>query len=159
MTESWRTLAPKYLIREFEAAQPIRLRRMTPTEEAAAAQRRWIIVRLGGSVLFLVADRARIVLAGPLKAGPAGIAVIIIAIVFRIALPFVGDEARQPRPPHDAGSRPPPTPGGTTTARVRSSRDRNRSGLDRDGPYASREDAARAPQIARERAAKWNAED
>ncbi|CAN5439755.1 hypothetical protein BH09ACT4_BH09ACT4_08650 [soil metagenome] len=32
-------------------------------------------------------------------------------------------------------------------------------GLDRDGPYASREDAERAPEIARERAAAWNAED
>ena len=30
---------------------------------------------------------------------------------------------------------------------------------DRDGPYATREDAARAPEIARERAANWNAED
>jgi hypothetical protein len=32
-------------------------------------------------------------------------------------------------------------------------------GSDRDGPYASREDAERAPQIAQERAAKWNSED
>jgi len=28
-----------------------------------------------------------------------------------------------------------------------------------DGPYASQEDAARAPEIARARAAEWNAED
>jgi len=32
-------------------------------------------------------------------------------------------------------------------------------GSDRDGPYASREEAERAPEIARERAADWNAED
>ena len=32
-------------------------------------------------------------------------------------------------------------------------------GVDRDGPYASREEAERAPQIAQERAAAWNAED
>lgn len=32
-------------------------------------------------------------------------------------------------------------------------------GSDRDGPYASREDAQRAPEIARERAAQWAAED
>ncbi len=32
-------------------------------------------------------------------------------------------------------------------------------GVDRDGPYSSREEAERAPEIARERAAKWNAED
>jgi hypothetical protein len=32
-------------------------------------------------------------------------------------------------------------------------------GVDRDGPYSSREEAERAPQIARERAAKWAAED
>ena len=32
-------------------------------------------------------------------------------------------------------------------------------GSERDGPFASREDAARAPQIAQERAAEWNAED
>jgi hypothetical protein len=32
-------------------------------------------------------------------------------------------------------------------------------GVDRDGPYSSREEAARAPEIARERAAKWNSED
>ena len=32
-------------------------------------------------------------------------------------------------------------------------------GSDRDGPYASREDAARAPEIARERARAWAAED
>ncbi len=31
-------------------------------------------------------------------------------------------------------------------------------GSDRDGPYATREDAARAPEIAAERARKW-AED
>jgi hypothetical protein len=32
-------------------------------------------------------------------------------------------------------------------------------GSDRDGPYATREDAARAPEIARERAEAWAAED
>ncbi|HWH97045.1 MAG TPA: methionine aminopeptidase [Pseudolysinimonas sp.] len=32
-------------------------------------------------------------------------------------------------------------------------------GSDRDGPYASREEAARAPEIARERARAWAAED
>lgn len=32
-------------------------------------------------------------------------------------------------------------------------------GVDRDGPFESRQDAERAPQIARERAAKWNSED
>ena len=32
-------------------------------------------------------------------------------------------------------------------------------GSDRDGPYASREDAMRAPEIAQERAAAWAAED
>lgn len=32
-------------------------------------------------------------------------------------------------------------------------------GSDRDGPYASREDAARAPEIAQERARAWAAED
>jgi hypothetical protein len=32
-------------------------------------------------------------------------------------------------------------------------------GSDRDGPYASREDAERAPEIAQERAAAWAAED
>ncbi len=32
-------------------------------------------------------------------------------------------------------------------------------GSDRDGPYASREDAARAPEIARQRAAEWNKDD
>jgi len=32
-------------------------------------------------------------------------------------------------------------------------------GIDRDGPFATREEAERAPQIARERAAKWAAED
>ena len=32
-------------------------------------------------------------------------------------------------------------------------------GSDRDGPYASREEAARAPEIARERARAWAAEE
>jgi hypothetical protein len=32
-------------------------------------------------------------------------------------------------------------------------------GSDRDGPYASREDAERAPQIAQVRAAAWAADD
>jgi hypothetical protein len=32
-------------------------------------------------------------------------------------------------------------------------------GSDRDGPYATREDAARAPEIAAERARKWAEED
>jgi hypothetical protein len=32
-------------------------------------------------------------------------------------------------------------------------------GLDRDGPYATREDAERAPEIAQERARKWAEED
>ena len=32
-------------------------------------------------------------------------------------------------------------------------------GSDRDGPYATREDAERAPEIAAERARKWAAED
>ncbi|WP_395639946.1 methionine aminopeptidase [Pseudolysinimonas sp.] len=32
-------------------------------------------------------------------------------------------------------------------------------GSDRDGPYASREEAARAPEIAKERARQWAAED
>lgn len=32
-------------------------------------------------------------------------------------------------------------------------------GSDRDGPFASREEAARAPEIARERARAWAAED
>lgn len=32
-------------------------------------------------------------------------------------------------------------------------------GSDRDGPFASREDAERAPEIAAERARKWAAED
>ena len=33
------------------------------------------------------------------------------------------------------------------------------AGPDRDGPYASYADAKRAPEIARERAATWAAED
>jgi len=32
-------------------------------------------------------------------------------------------------------------------------------GSDRDGPYATREDAQRAPQIAADRARKWAEED
>ena len=32
-------------------------------------------------------------------------------------------------------------------------------GSDRDGPYATREDAARAPEIARERSRQWAAEE
>lgn len=32
-------------------------------------------------------------------------------------------------------------------------------GSDRDGPYASREEAARAPEIAQERARAWAAEE
>jgi hypothetical protein len=32
-------------------------------------------------------------------------------------------------------------------------------GPDRDGPYASREDAERAPEIARERARRWAEEE
>jgi hypothetical protein len=32
-------------------------------------------------------------------------------------------------------------------------------GSDRDGPYASREEAARAPEIAKERAREWAAEE
>lgn len=32
-------------------------------------------------------------------------------------------------------------------------------GADRDGPYASRQEAARAPEIAAERARRWAAED
>jgi hypothetical protein len=32
-------------------------------------------------------------------------------------------------------------------------------GSERDGPFASREDAARAPEIARERARAWAEED
>jgi hypothetical protein len=32
-------------------------------------------------------------------------------------------------------------------------------GRHRDGPYRTRDDAIRAPEIARERAAAWNAED
>ena len=32
-------------------------------------------------------------------------------------------------------------------------------GSDRDGPYATREDATRAPEIAAERARKWAEED
>ena len=32
-------------------------------------------------------------------------------------------------------------------------------GSDRDGPYASKEDAARAPEIAAERARKWAADE
>ncbi|MGV3711698.1 hypothetical protein [Pseudolysinimonas sp.] len=32
-------------------------------------------------------------------------------------------------------------------------------GPERDGPYASREEAARAPEIARERSRAWAAED
>jgi hypothetical protein len=32
-------------------------------------------------------------------------------------------------------------------------------GSERDGPFASKEDAARAPEIARERARRWAAED
>lgn len=32
-------------------------------------------------------------------------------------------------------------------------------GSDRDGPFASQEEAARAPQIATERAKKWAADD
>lgn len=32
-------------------------------------------------------------------------------------------------------------------------------GSDRDGPYASREEAARSPEIARERARRWAEDD
>jgi hypothetical protein len=32
-------------------------------------------------------------------------------------------------------------------------------GTDRDGPYATREEAARAPEIAKERARAWAAEE
>ena len=32
-------------------------------------------------------------------------------------------------------------------------------GSERDGPYTTREDAQRAPEIARERAAKWAADE
>ena len=32
-------------------------------------------------------------------------------------------------------------------------------GSERDGPFTSKEDAARAPEIARERARKWAAEE
>ena len=32
-------------------------------------------------------------------------------------------------------------------------------GVDRDGPYSSKEEAERAPEIARERAKAWDASD
>lgn len=32
-------------------------------------------------------------------------------------------------------------------------------GMDRDGPYKSKEDALRAPEIARQRAQAWEADD
>jgi hypothetical protein len=131
---------------------------MSPDDEASLAQRRWIALRLGGGILSLVLAVLGFAFIGPWGSAPAGITLIAIAVVLQLALAVLAT---------------PLANRGLTFTQIRSSGDTwwynhktgevergpQSLGSDRDGPYATREDAARAPEIARERAAKWNAED
>ena len=132
---------------------------MTPLEEADRAQRRWIVIRLLGSAGFIVLGILGFVLLFAVKAQIAGLVVLGFAIVFRISVPLLAIAL---------GNRVPGAgvalgrPAGTWWYNHRTGEVEEGPqslGLDRDGPYATREDAMRAPEIARERAAKWNAED
>jgi hypothetical protein len=131
---------------------------MSPDDEAALAQRRWIILRLGGGILSLVLAALGFAFLGAWGSAPVGIALIAVAVVLQIVLAFVATSLANR---------------GLTSTQVLSGGDtwwfNHRTGevehgpvslgSDRDGPYATKQDAARAPEIARERAARWNAED
>jgi hypothetical protein len=130
---------------------------MSPDDEAALAQRRWILLRVGGSILsLLLAVLGFVFIARDSVA--VGISLIAVAIALQVVLAFVAT---------------PLANRGLSSTQVLSGGDSwwyNHKtgevehgpvslGSDRDGPYATKQDAARAPEIARERAAKWNAED
>ena len=130
---------------------------MSPDDEAALAQRRWILLRVGGGILsLLLAVLGFVFIARDSVA--VGISLIAVAIALQVVLAFVAT---------------PLANRGLSSTQVLSGGDSwwynhktgevehgpQSLGSDRDGPYATREDAARAPEIARERAANWNAED
>ena len=62
---------------------------MSPDDEAALAQRRWIILRVGGGVLSLLLAALGFAFIGPLGSVPAGIVLIAVAIALQIVLAFV----------------------------------------------------------------------
>lgn len=131
---------------------------MSPDDEAGLAQRRWIILRLGGGILSLVLAGLGFAFIAAWGSVAFGSVLIAVAIALQIVLGFVAT---------------PLANRGLTSTQVLSGGDSwwyNHKtgevehgpvslGSDRDGPYATQQDAARAPEIARERAAKWNAED
>jgi len=64
---------------------------MTPADEAALAQRRWILLRLAGIGVLLVLAVLVFLFLGPLQVPPVGFTLVGIALVVGIAFPFVAN--------------------------------------------------------------------
>jgi hypothetical protein len=130
---------------------------MTPVDEAAIAQRRWIRLRIGGGILSLVLAVLGFVFIGR-GSTAVGISLIVVAIALQIVLPF----AATPLANRGLTSTQALSGGGSWWYNHKTGQVEHGPlslGSDRDGPFATEQDAARAPEIARERAAKWDAEN
>lgn len=131
---------------------------MTPIEEADLAQRRWLTWKVGGSAATLALIVLGILVLSVLKAIVVGVAIIVIAVAARLALTFlVTPLANRGLATTHHDRRSDAWWYNTRTHEVEQGA--HALGSLRDGPFATREEAARAPVIARERAARWNAED
>ena len=123
---------------------------------SADLQRRYLIVRLAESVgsFLLIGAGVVVIAANPL----VGALIVGAGFVFRIVMSVLSRRLQMQVAEQtylDEGSSRwwyDPRTGQVSEGRMPSL-------PQMDGPYASRADAERAPEIARERAAAWNAED
>lgn len=126
--------------------------------ELGRLQRLRVIVKLAGFAWFLLLVGVGFVVFIAFRAIPVSLVLVTIGILGRFAVSAVDAylAVRIPRLSYESeGSQ-------------RWWYDRRSGGVEegmmphgrhRDGPYRTREDALRAPEIARERAAAWNADD
>lgn len=135
----------------------------TPDAEAARSelarlQRLRALVKFAGLAWFLPLFIAGFIVAVATHATPIGVMLIVFGVAGRLAVSAldISLSVRLPRLTYEAaGSQRwwyDPRSGSVEEGMMP-------RGRHRDGPYRTRDDALRAPEIARERAAAWNAED
>jgi hypothetical protein len=131
----------------------------TPEQDAARLRlRRWYMLRLAGSGVFIVLVVVGLILGASVQGSPIGVILIGVGCVFRIMVSALGWYLRRRiRELTYLAQGRPRWWYARDTGEVEEGMEPR--GLRRDGPYSTRDEALRAPEIARQRAAAWNAED
>lgn len=132
---------------------------ITPEQEVARVRlRRWLILRLTSSLVFVVLMVLGVVLASTIRSSPAGGILVGVGVVFRVATSaFEWYVRRRVRELTYQAQGEPRWWFVRDTGEVEEGIEPR--GPRRDGPYRTRDQALHAPQIAQQRATTWNAED